>query len=399
MKSSTRNVSITVWCSRLPLIKRWLGVFIGVSLQALLAQRVRGENHADYKYEDYREESGRIHVRTHGVLAEFEVSPAVSVHGELVFDAISGATPTGGPAPTGSKRVPVATMDDERTAGNLQVPVKWGGRHTTTPQLAYSLEGDYESVGFSLNHTIDFNDKNTTLALGFAYTYDTIMPDFWFGDKEYKNSGDVLIGVTQLLGPKTILTANLTLGAANGYMNDPYKGVRFDDYPDPNTLFREKRPGYRDKQIGYLALTHFVTPLKGSAELVYRFYHDSYNVASHTMALTWYQKLGKHIVVAPTFRFVDQTAASFYGVRFAGDASLPSDDPFYVPIPKHYSADYRLSAMQTFTYGLSATWKIKDRVSLDFAYKRYDMIGKDNATAKDAYPNANVFSGGVRVWF
>ena len=55
--------------------------------------------------------------------------------------------------------------------------------------------------------------------------------------------------------------------------------------------------------------------------------------------------------------------------------------------------------MQTFTYGLSATWKIKDRVSLDFAYKRYDMTGKDNVTAKDAYPNANVFSGGVRVWF
>ena len=345
------------------------------------------------------EESGRIHVRTHGVLFEFEASSAVSVHGEAVYDAISGATPTGGPPAPGSKRVPLATMDDARAAGNLQVPVRWGGRHTTTPQFAYSLEGDYESVGLSLNHTIDFNDKNTTLALGFAWTYDTIMPDFWFGDKEYKNSGDVLVGVTQLLGPKTFLTANLTLGAANGYMNDPYKGVRFDDYPDPNTLFREKRPGYRDKQIGYLALTHFVTPLKGSAELAYRFYHDSYGIASHTMSLSWYQKIGKNLIVSPMFRFADQSAAAFYGVRFAGDASLPPDDPFYVPIPKHYSADYRLSDMQTFTYGLSATWKIKDRVSLDFAYKRYDMIGKDNVTAKDAYPNANVFSGGVRVWF
>lgn len=377
---------------------RPVGLLVSLCLQALLAQRVRGENHVDYKYEDYAEESGRIHVRTHGALFEIEATPSVSVHGEAVFDAISGATPTGGPPQPGSKRVPLAKMDDERTAGNLQVPVRWG-RNTTTPQFAYSLESDYESVGLSLNHTIDFNDKNTTLALGFAYTYDTIMPEFWFGDKEYKNSGDLLVGLTQLLGPNTFVTANLTLGAANGYMNDPYKGVRFDDYPDPNTLYREKRPGFRDKQIGYFALNHFFQRLHGSAELGYRLYHDSYGIVSHTVSLSWFQKIGRNVVISPTFRFSDQSAAAFYGTHFAGDATLPPDDPFYVPIPHHFSADYRLSAMQTFTYGLSATWKIKDRVSLDVAYKRYDMVGKDNATPADAYPNANVFSGGIRIWF
>ena len=398
MKSSKQHGLGEAGQDRWTTPRRWLGLVISVGLQALLVQRTRGENHFDYKYEDYAEESRRIHVRTHGALFEIEATPSVSVHGELVFDAISGATPTGGPPPAGSKHVPLAHMDDDRTAGNVQTAIRWG-RHTTTPQAAYSLEGDYESVGLSLNHTIDFNDKNTTLALGFAYTYDTIMPEFWFGNKEYKNSGDVLVGLTQLLGPKTVLTANFTMGAANGYMNDPYKGVRFDDYPDPNTLFREKRPGYRDKQIGYFALTQFFTPVNGSAELAYRLYHDSYGIMSHTVSLSWFQKLGKHVVVSPMFRFADQSEADFYGVRFPGDASLPPDDPFYVPIPDHYSADYRLSAMQTFTYGLSATWKIKDRVSLDVAYKRYDMFGKDNVTSKDAYPNANVFSGGVRVWF
>jgi Protein of unknown function (DUF3570) len=397
MKSSKEHGLDEAGHDRWATPRRWLGLVVSVGLQVLLVQRARGENHLDYKYEDYAEESRRIHVRTHGALFEIEATPSVSVHGELVFDAISGATPTGGPPPTGSKRVPLATMSDERTAGNVQTPLRWG-RHTTTPQAAYSLEADYESVGLSLNHTIDFNDKNTTLALGFAYTYDTIMPEFWFGDKEYKNSGDLLVGVTQLLGPRTVFTANLTVGAANGFMNDPYKGVRFDGYPDENTLFTEKRPGYRDKQIGYFSLTHFVTKLKGSAELGYRLYHDSYGIVSHTVSLSWFQKLGKHVVLSPMFRFSDQSEAAFYGVRFANEP-LPPDDPFYVPIPKHYSADYRLSAMQTFTYGLSATWKIKDRVSLDVAYKRYDMFGRDAATPKDAYPNANVFSGGVRLWF
>ena len=189
------------------------------------------------------------------------------------------------------------------------------------------------------------------------------------------------------------------MGTAHGYLSDPYKGFRFTDYPDLATLFREKRPDNRSKQIGYFSLTHFVTPLKGSAELSYRLYHDSYGILSHTVTLSWFQKLGKHVVVSPMFRFVDQSEANFYAVQLPGDALLPPDDPFYIPIPRHYSSDYRLSALQTFTYGISAMVKIKDRVTLDLEYQRYVMSGKDSVTSASAYPNANTFSAGFRIWF
>ncbi len=368
-------------------------------MQAMLAQRLRGENHFDYRYDDYLEDDDRIHVRTHSAFLEFLINSSVSLNAEFVYDAISGATPTGGPPLAGSNQVPLAHMEDERWAGNISSAIRWGGNQTTTPQFAYSLEGDYESVGLSLNHTIDFNDKNTTLALGLAYTHDTIMPEFWYGDREYKNGGDALVGLTQLLGPKTLFTANLTVGTAHGYLADPYKGFRFTDYPDPTTLFPENRPSDRTKEIGYFSLTHFVTPLKGSAELSYRIYHDSYGILSHTVTLSWFQKLGKHVILSPMFRFADQNEADFYAVQLPGDPQLPPGDPFYVPIPKYYSADYRLSALQTFTYGISATVKIKDRVSLDLSYQRYEMVGKDQVTSASAYPNAHTISGGVRIWF
>ena len=381
------------------LLRRWLVLWIAVALQGLLAQRVRGENHFDYRYDDYQENADRIHVQTHSAFLELLINSSVTLNAEFVYDGISGATPTGGPPPAGSKQVPLAQMEDTRKAGNLSSAIRWGGNQTTTPQFAYSLEGDYESVGLSLNHTIDFNDKNTTLALGVAYTHDTIMPVFWYGDREYKNSGDALVGLTQLLGPKTVFTANLTVGTSQGYLNDPYKGIRFTGYPDPTTLFTENRPNARTKEIGFFSLTHFVTPVNGSAELSYRLYHDSYGILSHTVTLSWFQKIGKHVVISPMFRFMDQSAADFYAVELPGDPSLPPSDPFYVPIPKHYSADYRLSALQTFTYGISATVKIKDRVSLDLSYQRYEMVGKDNVTSASAYPSANTFSGGFRVWF
>jgi hypothetical protein len=88
-------------------------------------------------------------------------------------------------------------------------------------------------------------------------------------------------------------------------------------------------------------------------------------------------------------------------VQLRGDPTVPPDDPFGpgVAIPPAYSADYRLSSLQTFTYGLSAAVKIKDRLTLDLGYRRYEMVGQDHQTSKSAYPRANILTAGFRWWF
>jgi opacity protein-like surface antigen len=55
--------------------------------------------------------------------------------------------------------------------------------------------------------------------------------------------------------------------------------------------------------------------------------------------------------------------------------------------------------MNTYTLGVGLTWKIKDRVSLDAAYKRYIQQGLDGVTSGQAYADANVWTLGLRVWF
>jgi hypothetical protein len=168
-----------------------------------------------------------------------------------------------------------------------------------------------------------------------------------------------------------------------------------------SVTFPEQRPDFREKQVGFFSLTHFVTPLNGSAELSYRLYHDSYGIVSHTVGLSWFQKVGRHVLVSPMFRFMDQSAADFYAPQLPGDPTASPDDPFipYVPIPDHYSADYRLSALQTFTYGVNVSVTIKDHLMLDLGYKRYEMYGKDNQTSASAYPKANILSAGFRLLF
>jgi hypothetical protein len=61
-----------------------------------------------------------------------------------------------------------------------------------------------------------------------------------------------------------------------------------------------------------------------------------------------------------------------------------------------YSSDHRLSAMQTFTYGLKAIWNISDALAIDATFERYDMRGTDGVTPQSAYSRARMLTGGVK---
>ena len=147
----------------------WLLVFA-------LPQRARAEDRVDFSYEDYAENGGRVHVGTAGLYFATELTSSFSLNGNFIYDAISGATPTGAPPLPGSDIVPMADMDDTRYAGGLTGVFKLG-KHTLSPQVAYSEESDYRSLGIALNDAIDFNEKNTTLSWGLSHTFDQILPN------------------------------------------------------------------------------------------------------------------------------------------------------------------------------------------------------------------------------
>jgi len=449
---------------------RRLALTLAVLLFLVRLSRVNAQdNTSGYRHEWYAEDNDRIKVETDTFNIDMALGPKVRATGQLVFDSISGATPTGAPpqaqwpfptfndlyqnayqqafnshfqsasnfnyqnfvvtgletlqtmtnsilpqvrADAGhdatnsatssfqsltnnpnyrNKTVPLTQMQEFRTAFALGFPITFS-RHEFTPSIAFSAESDYVSRGIAVNDAFYFNNKNTTLNLGWSGNFDIVRDEnlVW----EHKSTHDFLAGVTQLLTPKSYITANLTFGTETGYLSDPYRGVItatnfFQDNPSDAALLPEKRPRHRTSEIIYLGYNQFVDPLNGSAEVSYRFFHDSWQINAHTIDLRWNQKIGKRLVVSPMFRYYYQTVASFYYVIV----------PDFNNLPTAYSSDYRLSELNTFSFGLRATYRIHKHLSLDAGYMRYVMRGLDAATSQSAYPAANVFTVGLRGWF
>ncbi len=288
--------------------------------------------------------------------------------------------------------VPLTHLKEFREEADVALSATLGPNQIT-PSFAYSTENDYVSYAGALNYSLSLNQKNTILSTGFSRAADMVLDDV--GVWEPKKTESVILGLVQLCGPKAYFTINGTLTWEHGYLSDPYRGVMFSDElqydPDDAALNPELRPRHRNAESLYASWTQFVTPVNASIELSYRFFHDSYGIYANSGEIDWNQKITKHFVISPSFRYYMQTAADFYYVIVpVNNNGAP---------PTFYSADYRLSKFDSYSVGVTFTWRIAKYISFDAGYMRYVMQGLDGVTSPTAYPSANVFNIGLRIWF
>ena len=333
-------------------------VALMVLLQTVPPRRTQAEERFDAKVMYYQESDARIEVLAPTVMYQTELSPTLTIKVDGIYNAISGASPTGAPpipktrtetrtisvpatssgsqddgdsedgggdddsrdsfagttshiaysgfsgatarvstsspsssrtetieVPTGGIEIPVAEIEDTRIGASIGL-TKRLNRHALTGLFSYSTENDYESFGAAFTHAIDFNLKNTTLLWGLALTHD-IVDNFYEAKEESKDSIDAIIGLTQVLDAKTLLTVNLSLGYMTGYLNDPYKVTELN-----GVLVPEQRPEDKSKQVVFASLARNIETLNGSLEASYRFYNDTFGIAVNTVGLAWHQRMG-----------------------------------------------------------------------------------------------------------
>src|SRR6266536_298609 len=77
-------------------MNRW-GLRVGLPILTLA--QARAQDQISYRHESYQEDNNRIRVETESALIQAILAPWLDVKVTAVYDAISGATPTGAPAP------------------------------------------------------------------------------------------------------------------------------------------------------------------------------------------------------------------------------------------------------------------------------------------------------------
>jgi hypothetical protein len=363
-----------------------------------LQRSAKAEDSLTYKFQSWQEDNGRIRVDAHYAQLETVLSTETKIKVMGLVDTISGATPSGQPTPAGSDQVPLSQLTDRREAGQLEVTHPFQ-RFALVGSYAKSKESDYISDVFSAKALVEFNQKNTTLQIGYARADDDITAVFLPAPRT-KSADDLIIGITQLLSPQTSITANLSYGYTEGYISDPYKIVQKNTEVLPgfflDLTFPENRPSTKEKWVGFVGVNHAVENLNGAVEATYRLLDDTFGTTSHTIELAWFQRFGERLIIRPAARFYQQSAANFYLTDLDGTSITPTN--VATGSGPYYSADYRLSEMRTWMVGVKAVWEFNSWSSLDVSVERYLMQGRDGVTSASAYADADVFTIGFRLW-
>lgn len=359
-------------------------------------------------YQLYEEDDDRISVESWYVRGSADFGEVGSFRFQYLNDAISGASPTG--ALPGGVQPYYADIEDVRD-GILGALAHQFGDHRLEMELSYSKESDYVSRGIALSDTIELNEKNTTISFGANFLDDTV--EVALLDDKSKRSYDFFSGISQIIDKNTVVSANLTLGCNDGYLNDPYKVVQRTDIekvPDGLggtidvpvvNLYRENRPDSRFRQVLQVEGRHYFDPARGALNAVMRLSNDDYGIFSQTVELEWRQEAGEKLQIVPFFRFYHQNEADFYVHSLDGvNVGKPASDPDGSGV--NYSADYRLSSLNTISGGLKLNYAINDHFNLTAAYERYVMEGTGSAQARSqnaAYPSADIWTFGLNSNF
>lgn len=347
----------------------------------------------------------------------------------ITVDGLTGASPNGAlpqrfaqtfTQPSGknvfvtpANELPIDdTFRDTRVAltANWQQP--FGGPYQYNVGASASKEFDYIHLGVNARIARDFNQRNTTLSGGIAFSSDKIEPIggvpngltqmINIGDlggrtqDESKDILDVVLGVTQVISRNLLVQVNYSYSDSSGYLTDPYKivavvdGVTGDAVPadpldDPSHVYLyEHRPSDRVKHSLYTQAKYYAD---GKVlDISYRYMTDDWEIDSHTVDLRYRWPVGSNSYIEPHLRFYTQTEAEFYSLYLVDGQ----------PLPEYASADYRLGDFDAITAGVKYGWTTRGGNDMNVRLEFYQQSGDipasgliGNQVNQDNYPDLN----------
>lgn len=303
---------------------------------------------------------------------------------------------------------------ETRKQGDFKLGYEWGEAALDLGG-GISLEDDYESRYVNLGSSWDFNQKLTTLSLGFSYTDSEIdadrfrfratsvpvdadsavnpnFPDWSVRLRDDRSDIATTLGLSQVLDKNSVLNTSLNYTRSSGFLSNAYKESVFFapldsvQFPGQSLLFTryDNRPRSRDQITWNIGYNRYFDFFDAALQLDYSFFHDDWEINAHTVDVSWGQAVGTGWIITPRVRYYSQTAADFYRPFFileqeplSGSDFLNtiSGDPSLLITPNRFSSDHRLSGFGALSGGLTISKEFAKGIGLETGFEYYSHKG------------------------
>jgi hypothetical protein len=260
-----------------------------------------------------------------------------------------------------------------------------------------SKEPDYRSRGLGFGSAFSTNERNTVLRLSGYYLHDDVYkidrfapasdptkltqnPAVLLGDLDALSIG---LAWDQTLSPTWTATVGYDGAHLEGFQSNAYRVAAFADGGGGP----EHHPDSRQRNAYYAWLAHYFLKTRSAIRMGYRFYHDSWDIQSHTPEVRFHQELGSFVEMRLRYRYYTQNSSFF----FREGGNLRKDE--------YITADPKMSAFHDQTVG------IKLRIALEFlSFTALDALhtsvldfGMEYVFNTNRYGNGVIGQGGF-VW-
>jgi len=307
------------------------------------------EDRADVLYHRY--DGGGVVVDGPSVLVRKKVGDKVSVVANYFLDMVSSASidvlSTASP------------FTDERTQMSLGVDYLRG---KTTYSIGYidGEESDYLAKTAYFNVSQDMFGDLTTISLGFRRGMNEVfrnVKDPVTGAKQRDpsfqqdmDSRGWSASLTQVLTRDLLGVVAYELVTDEGYLNNPYRQIRYADPTSPRgfSFAPEVYPRTKTSNSASARLKYSLPWWRAAVDGTYRFYTDTWGVQAHTVQLGYTQPAFGNWVFDARYRYYTQNAADFYRDLFPRRNTL-----------NFQGRDKELATYTGNTIGVGASWEFR----------------------------------------
>jgi hypothetical protein len=189
------------------------------------------------------------------------------------------------------------------------------GKSTYTAGYVISEENDYKAQTWSLGVSQDMFGDLTTVSFGYSQGLDKVGKT---GDPTFAQEierRNYRVGVTQVLTRNMLLSLNFETVTEQGYLQNPYRFMRYEGPPGSYTRAPEIFPATRTGNAGSGRLKYYL-PWRAALEGSYRFYTDTWGINAHTAGIEYTQPMWGRWVFSGSYRYYTQNSANFFSDLF-----------------------------------------------------------------------------------